>query len=1093
MSITVAVQHQTHYTFDRPVALSPHLIRLRPAAHCRTPIQSYSLKISPSKYFINWQQDPFGNYIARVVFPEKVSHLHIDVEVIADMTIINPFDFFVEESAEHYPFTYDNELQTQLQPYLQIKEDGPLLKEWLSKVVRSETPVVNFLVALNQRLQEDIGYLIREEPGVQSCEQTLTLKTGSCRDSAWLLVQIMRHLGMAARFVSGYLVQLRADTEALDGPSGPTEDFTDLHAWAEVYIPGAGWVGLDPTSGLFAGEGHIPLSCTPSPGAAAPVTGALEPCGSTLEFINRVMRLHEKTRVTAPLSEEAWQEAMALGEQIDAKLQEHDIRLTQGGEPTFIAIDYPDDAEWHTAAMGPNKARLADELLRRLQSRFAPKGLLHRGQGKWYPGEQLPRWAFNCFFRTDGHPLWHDETLISPEKSPNYGMKQARQFLQTLCQKLGVATHAIMPAYEDAAWALRNEADLPEDIDLRETDLDDPLERRRLVRLLEKGLEEATGLVLPITRSAQDENWRAAPWPLRRGRLILVTGDSPMGYRLPLDSLPWRVQKDRHKPERDSFELRPPLLSAEDIAQHYSQTEAPSLAQIQARQMADEDVDSEIPHTALCVEIRDGRLCIFLPPLSHLEHFIELVTHIEATAKSCKLTIDLEGYEPPHDPRLRKLAITPDPGVIEVNIHPAASWQELVENTRILYEEARLSRLSAEKFMLDGRHVGTGGGNHVTLGAAEPADSPFLRRPELLGSLVLYWQHHPSLSYLFSGLFIGPTSQAPRIDEARDDTLYDLEIALQQLQREDNISPWVVDRLFRNILVDMTGNTHRAEFCIDKLYNPGGPTGRLGLLELRAFEMPPHYQMSAVQMLLLRALVARFWQTPYTGRPAYWGSTLHDRFLLPHYVEQDFNQVIAELREAGFKIERSWYEAFFNFRFPFYGELCVRDVRMELRAAIEPWNVLGEEVSAQGTSRYVDSSVERLQVKINKWNPQRYALCCNGRRVPLQACATTGDYVAGIRFKAWQPAFGLHPRLPAHQQLVFDVVDLANQRSIAGCTYHVSHPGGRNFEQLPVNANEAEARRVARFEARGHTQGPMEIPEERINPRTPCTLDLRYV
>ena len=1093
MSITVAVQHQTHYEFDRPVALSPHLIRLRPAAHCRTPIQSYSLKISPDNYFINWQQDPFGNYVARVVFPEKVSHLHIDVEVIADMTIINPFDFFVEESAEHYPFAYDDELRTQLQPYLQIKEDGPLLKDWLSQVARDETPIVNFLVALNQRLQHDIGYLIREEPGVQSCEQTLSLKTGSCRDSAWLLVQILRHLGLAARFVSGYLVQLRADTEALDGPSGPSEDFTDLHAWAEVYVPGAGWVGLDPTSGLFAGEGHIPLSCTPSPSAAAPVSGLLEPCESRMQFLNRVMRIEERPRVTAPLSEADWQAAMHLGEQVDAVLQEHDVRLTQGGEPTFIAIDYPDDAEWHTAAMGPNKARLARQLLRRLQARFAPQGVLHHGQGKWYPGEQLPRWAFNCYFRTDGHPLWHEPALISPEQPPGHSMKDARKFLQTLCQKLRVPSHAIMPAYEDAAWALRSEASLPEDIDLRDTNLNDPLERKRLAKLLDKGLSEASGLVLPLAWSSADESWHAAPWPLRRGRLILMSGDSPVGYRLPLESLPWQVQKNRQKPERDSFEPRPPLLSAEDIAQHYSQTEAPSPAQIQARQHADDDEDVSIPHTALCVEIRDGRLWVFLPPLSHLEHFIELITKLEATAKLCNLAIELEGYEPPHDPRLRKFAITPDPGVIEVNIHPAASWQELVENTQILYEEARLCRLSAEKFMLDGRHVGTGGGNHVTLGASEPADSPFLRRPDLLASLVLYWQHHPALSYLFSGLFIGPTSQAPRIDEARDDTLYDLEIALQQLAREETISPWVVDRLFRNILVDMTGNTHRAEFCIDKLYNPGGPTGRLGLLELRAFEMPPHYQMSAVQMLLLRALVARFWQTPYTGRPAYWGATLHDRFLLPHYVEQDFNQVIAELRDAGFDMERSWFDAFFSFRFPFFGELCVRDIRMELRAAIEPWNVLGEEVSAQGTSRYVDSSVERMQVKINQWNPQRYALCCNGRRVPLQACATTGDYVAGIRFKAWQPAFGLHPRLPAHQQLVFDVVDLANQRSIAGCTYYVSHPGGRNFEQLPVNANEAEARRVARFEARGHTQGPMDIPEERINPRTPCTLDLRYL
>lgn len=1093
MSILVAVQHKTHYQFDRPVALSPHLIRLRPAAHCRTPIQSYSLKISPEKHFINWQQDPFGNYVARVVFPEKVRQLHIDVDVVADMTVINPFDFFVEESAEHFPFSYDDDLLQQLQPYLKISEDGPLLKAWLAQVDRTETPIVNFLVALNQRLQQDIGYLIREEPGVQSCEQTLQLKTGSCRDSGWLLVQILRHLGLAARFVSGYLVQLRADTEALDGPSGPTEDFTDLHAWAEVYVPGAGWIGLDPTSGLFAGEGHIPLSCTPAPGAAAPVTGKLEPCESAMTFTNQVTRLHERPRVTAPLSDKDWQDVMALGARIDTQLQALDVRLTQGGEPTFIAIDYPDDPEWHTAAMGPNKARLARQLLRRLQARFAPQGLLHHGQGKWYPGEQLPRWAFNCFFRSDGHPLWHASEHLSPEKSPQHTTKHAHQFLQTLCRKLRVANHAIMPAFEDSIWALRQESALPEDLELKDIGSDDPLERQRLARRINKGLNSVSGYVLPLIWSSEEDAWHSAAWPLRDGRLVLVPGDSPLGYRLPLNSLPWRLQKNRRHAERDSFDPRSPLPSAAEIAHHYSQTELPDAVQQQAAQHADDDdADTALPHTALCVEIRDGRLWVFMPPLSHLEHYIELITQIEASAKSCGLAIDLEGYEPPHDPRIKKLAITPDPGVIEVNIHPASSWPELVENTQILYEEARLCRLSAEKFMLDGRHVGTGGGNHVTLGAAEPADSPFLRRPDLLASLVLYWQHHPSLSYLFSGLFIGPTSQAPRIDEARDDSLYDLEIALQQVASEDSVSPWLVDRLFRNILVDITGNTHRAEFCIDKLYNPGGPTGRLGLLELRAFEMPPHYQMSAVQMLLLRALVARFWQQPYQGRPSYWGSALHDRFLLPHFVEQDFHQVIEELRDAGYPLQHEWFNAFFSFRFPHFGELRVRDMRLELKAGIEPWNVLGEEVTAQGTARYVDSSVERVQVQVHNWNPQRYALCCNGRRVPLQACDATHSYVAGVRFKAWQPAFGLHPRLPAHQKLVFDVVDLAHQRSIAGCTYHVSHPGGRNFEQLPVNANEAEARRVARFEARGHSQGQMDIPPERINPHTPSTLDLRY-
>jgi len=537
-----------------------------------------------------------------------------------------------------------------------------------------------------------------------------------------------------------------------------------------------------------------------------------------------------------------------------------------------------------------------------------------------------------------------------------------------------------------------------------------------------------------------------------------------------------------------------PLNSASEIARRYSLFEAtPPIGQaIQGQIASEEDGIDALPHTALCIEPRDGRLWIFLPPLTHLEHWIELLAALEASAQACQLAIDIEGYEPPTDQRLRKLAVTPDPGVIEVNIHPAHHWQELVANTEVLYEEARLARLGTEKFMLDGRHTGTGGGNHVTLGGATPADSPLLRRPDLLGSLVLYWQHHPSLSYLFSGLFIGPTSQAPRVDEARDDALYELEIALQQLQPGNVNEPWLVDRLFRNLLVDITGNTHRAEFCIDKLYNPGGGAGRQGLLEFRGFEMPPHWRMSAVQMLLLRALVAAFWSSPYRGRPTRWGTTLHDRFMLPHYVKHDFSQVLDDLNAAGFHFDPIWFAPFFEFRFPHYGEIHRQGMTLKLHGAIEPWHVLGEEVTSQGTARFVDSSVERLQVTMENFNRERYALVCNGRRVPLQTSAVSGEFVAGIRFKAWQPAFGLQPRLPSDAPLVFDIVDLANRKSIGGCTYHVAHPSGRNYETLPVNANEAEARRIARFWDHGHTAGAMLPDIEPANPDFPCTLDLRY-
>lgn len=1095
MTIRVALNHRSSYRFDHAVKLWPHEIRLRPAAHARTPILSYSLNVTPAEHFLNWQQDPFGNWVARLVFPEKAEALEITIDLVADMTVINPFDFFIEEYAEGFPFAYPDGLKRELGPYLEADPAPPRLAAWLAaaraELVTDGMRTIDFLVAINRRVQRDVGYIVRMEPGVQTPEQTLELGRGSCRDSAWLLVQALRHLGLAARFASGYLIQLKADQKALDGPSGSEHDFTDLHAWTEAYIPGAGWVGLDPTSGLLAGEGHIPLACTAQPSSAAPVIGATEICESHFDFAMQVTRIHEDPRVTKPYTEAQWQAMLDLGHQVDAELQQGDVRLTMGGEPTFVSIDDMDGPEWNYTALSPKKRELAGALLTRLQDHFAPGALLHFGQGKWYPGEPLPRWALGCYWRADGKPLWRDPALLvtTAPATPVNG-DSALRMVCLVARELGLDARFAIPAYEDVTLALDQEQRWPKNFDPLSADLKDADERRRVARLMERGLGTPAGYVLPLQalpRKARQRGaeWRSSPWPLRREHLYLLPGDSPLGLRLPLASLPWVAAEDVELDHgRDPFDLPPDLL---DAAPRDMKKAKSAKAAYDPR---------EIIHTALCVEVREGVLHVFLPPVALLEDFVDLLAAIEQAAALARTPLRLEGYTPPDDPRLKNFKITPDPGVIEVNIHPASSWPELVANTETLYEAARLTRLGTEKFMLDGRHTGTGGGNHVTLGAALAADSPCLRRPDLLMSLITYWQNHPALSYLFSGLFIGPTSQAPRVDEARHEGLYELEIAFQQMAArltagEESLQPWLVDRLLRNLLVDLSGNTHRAEFCIDKLYSPDGPAGRLGLLEFRGFEMPPHAQMSLLQMLLLRALVARFWRTPYRASLTRWGTGLHDKFMLPHFVAQDMRDVVLDLQRAGYAFEFEWFAPFLEFRFPRFGNVVYHGVEIELRQAIEPWHVLGEEVSAGGTARYVDSSVERLQVKVRGMTDTRHIVTCNGRPLPLAATGTRGEYVAGVRYRAWAPPSALHPTIGVQAPLVFDLVDTWSGRSIGGCTYHVAHPGGRNYDSFPINGNEAEARRVARFWNHGHTPGTLHIRREGRNPDYPLTLDLR--
>ncbi|MET3961315.1 uncharacterized protein (DUF2126 family)/transglutaminase-like putative cysteine protease [Marmoricola sp. OAE513] len=1093
MSVKVSLEHRTSYTFARPVNVGPHVVRLRPAPHSRTPIEAYSLQIEPRNHFLNWQQDPFGNWQARIVFPEKVSRLEINVGVVADLMVVNPFDFFVEEACETFPFDYEPGLAADLAPYLAPVEDPDgAVDAWRRSLPlpHAGMSTTDFLVAVNAAVNAAVGYSVRMEPGVQEPAYTLSSAIGSCRDSAWLQVAVLRQYGLAARFVSGYLVQLAADEKSLDGPSGPEEDFTDLHAWTEVYVPGAGWIGLDPTSALFAGEGHIPLSATPHPSTAAPIEGLVDPVEVEFAFSNVVRRIHEDPRVTKPYSDAQWVRIDALGEAVDLRLHEGDVRLTMGGEPTFVALDPAVDeaeaAQWATDADGPQKRLLAGRLAESLRTAYAGNGVVHRGQGKWYPGEDLPRWNIALQWRSDKEPLWRDHTLLADPWDPAAAVEDAPRRAAALAAEvtrvLGLPADQLLPAFEDPFAVVAAEALLPAGPRPRR----DPVRTeaaRDLIAELDADTSIPTGHVLPLTTG--EDGWTAPRWRFRRGRLVLLPGTSPVGLRLPLSSIAWTEPDPPGEPSylRAGGPPPPGVPPVEVVEAEGAET------------------------TALAFEGREGFVHVFLPPTVLLEDYTALLEVVEQAAAALAQPVVIEGYGPPPDPRVVQLVVTPDPGVIEVNVQPVSSWAEQRELTTTLYDLARRTRLSTEKFDLDGTHTGTGGGNHITLGGAQPIDSPLLRRPDLLTSMVGYWQRHPSLSYLFSGRFVGPTSQAPRFDEGRPEAVYEMEIALSEIRRQceiaalakDDARPWMVDRALRHLLTDLVGNTHRSEFCIDKLYSPDSSRGRLGLLELRGFEMPPHPQMALVQVLLVRSLVAMLWERPQTDPLVRWGTALHDEFLLPHGATADIRAVVADLNAHGIEFETSWLDPFTEFRFPRIGVAQAGGVELELRAGIEPWLVLGEEATSGGTARYVDSSLERLQVSARGFQPGRHLITCQGVPVPMTPTGTAGEFYAGVRYRAWQPWSALHPSIEVHVPLHFDVVDLASATSLGGATYHVTHPGGRSYEQPPVNAQSAEARRSSRFEARGHTPGTIDVGALRdaalraANQEYPRTLDLRRV
>ncbi len=1058
MSLQVALKHRTQYRYHKAVSLGPQVIQLRPAPHCRTPILSYSLNVTPAAHHLNWQLDPYNNYLARVLFSGKTDEFGVEVDLVAELSPFNPFDFVLEPRVQDYPFQYAAELAKDLEPYLSTEPAGDLLRAFLKNVSDEKRATISFLVDLNRRLRDEINYETRLDPGVQTCEQTLQRRAGSCRDSAWLLVQILRHLGIAARFVSGYLIQIAESESAPEDPSDSRTDSADFHAWAEAFLPGAGWIGMDPTSGLFAGEGHIPLVCTPSASRAAPIEGTVEPAEVDFSYTISIRRLNDVPRSSKALTEQEWLDVEKLAHCVDADLKAQNVRLTMGGEPTFVGIDEPESPQWNIDAAGPVKRARGLALIQRLREKMAPGGMLHYGQGKWYPGEALPRWALSCAWRVDRVPVWENIDLIAqPDHDYGFAAAQSLQFMQALTRRLQVSAESILPAYNAGAESA-----------------------------------EPAGYILPIRRRQPEGRlgWSSQLWFPRPERLVLSPGDSPIGYRIPTKSVPWVAPDELvygydAAPFADRVKL--PSRPARRMELFEKKPAADSLPPLSATA----ETAPELIRPALCVQPREGRLHVFLPYASTLADYLDLLGAVEDTCQYLHMPVWLEGYAPPSDPRLRSFSVTPDPGVLEVNLPPASNWDELEQINTVLFEEARRNRLTAEKFGYDGQHLATGGGSHIVAGGATVLDSPFLRRPDLLRSMVTFWQNHPSLSYLFSGMYVGPTSQSPRVDEARLDALYELEVAFSNLP-SSACPPHIVDGLFRNLLVDVTGNAHRAEFCIDKLYPPEGLGSRLGLLELRAFEMTPHVKMGLIEMLLIRALVCMFWKRPFDGSLVRWGTALHDRFMLPHFVSRDFFDVLTQLRRSGYNFEEKWFASHLEFRFPKIGSIAAEGVELELRHALEPWNVLAEDTTSGRTVRTVDSSLERMQVKLSGLiTESRYLVACNGRRVPLRPTGEPGEAIAAVRFRARRLSEVLHPTIPVHAPLVFDIIDRWNERSVGRCTYHVGPPDGRFYIGRPVNAKEAEDRRQERFQESKPASGSIAAPAEETNPLFPMTLDLR--
>jgi uncharacterized protein (DUF2126 family)/transglutaminase-like putative cysteine protease len=1090
----IAITHRIDRAFSKTIELATHWLRLRPAPETHARITAYSLQLDPEPHFVNWLRDPFENHIVRLDLPEPLPYLNLAVEILAELEPKNPFDFLIEPFAANHPFEYTAQLKKELAPYLAGGEPSARVRAFLDTLTPDEP------VATVQRLTDTAASLLETLPGffpaaisswqaAPDLDALLSEGTGSAWDVAWLYTLSLRKLGLAARFTCGYRVLLADAPEHSDSVS--------LHAWTQAYVPGAGWLGIDPSSGLFTDETYLPLSSGPEPSRTVPLVGARVTCEETRVESLRVRRL-EPAEPRWPYTETQWTDICALGARVQQDLQDRRVFLSTGMNLSFVATG-SGAPEWHTASLGPEKLRAAELLLEKLLQRTAAGAVTHVAQGEWYAGEGLPRWKLVGLARSDGQPICRGGV-------PQNGYANelvASDFAHALARALGVAPGYVLAAHEDPLHSLWRGQISAERVP-SPAELNDAASRRALAEQLSAASGKVVGYVLPLAWDHVAGRFRSGSWRFRRSGLHLIPGDSPIGYRLPLDSLV-------EDPEgvRESQLERSPFEERGELPDFHSAVRARLAGQVPQTSTR----EPSPPRTAVCVQARAGKLYVFLPPFSHAEQYLEVVAAVEAAAEASEQPAIIEGYEPPEDFRLRRYVLEPDPGVLRVELPEAYTFPVQLDLLQTCFDEAHQLGLGMQRMTPDGVIVSSGGGGRLSLGGLRPEYSPFLRRPELLAGLIAYFQRHPSLSYLFAGRMIGPSGPAPRPDEGRDAALYELSIALSHIPQGEISAIWRGDRMLRHLLTDPSGQIKHAELRMDHLYAPERDSKRLGRVLIHAFELAPHPHIASLHTLLVHGLIGLFARAADSGELTRWGSALHDRFMLPHVLTEDLRAIISELQAAGYPFQLEWFEPLIALRFPELGSVLIGSIGLGLQTALEPWPLLAEEVTTGGVARFIDAANERLQVKLTGLTPGRYVLSCNGQGVPLQPTATHGEYVAGVRYKIANPPSTLHPTIAPVGALVFDVIDTWTGRAIGGCTYLPPRPQLWGAVGIPLSdaqwpsvGDEAAPPRVVpaaltslaplgksgRFLPYGSGLGPMATPPRYNDPHCPYLLDLAH-